>query len=376
MSGVTSFAPNTTVIPGSTRDPVNGSAPAKSQTSPFTGPRLRARVTGEVRGHAQRPSPLRLKRGAMAIAALSGFLVAAALSTPALATDYPLTIENCGTTVTFDAPPERVVTIKSTATELLLALGLGEKIVGVGFQDGPVPDEWAPDTQLTVLADRVPSQEVVLEAEPDFVYGGWESSFAADAAGTRDSLHALGVATYVAPTACRSEGTPEKLSFEDVFDQIVEMGAIFDVEDRAAQLVAEQRTMLEEIKPTSNLTGVWYSSATSTPYVGAGLGGPQMTMEALGIANIFADVEDTWTSASWEAIVDEDPDVMILVDAAWNSVTQKITLLNDNPATANLSAVQNERYIIIPFPAAEPGIRSIPATAELARQLQELDLNP
>jgi iron complex transport system substrate-binding protein len=299
--------------------------------------------------------------------------VIAAFSTPALATDYPLTIENCGTTVTFDAPPERVVTIKSTATELLLALGLGEKIVGVGFQDGPVPDAWAPDAELTVLADRVPSQEVVLEAEPDFVYGGWESSFAADGAGTRDSLHALGVATYVAPTACRSEGTPEKLSFEDVFDQIVEMGAIFDVEDRAIALVAEQRTMLEAIKPTSGLTGVWYSSATATPYVGAGLGGPQMTMDALGIANIFADVKDTWTSASWEAIVDQDPDVMILVDAAWNSVDQKITLLNDNPATANLTAVENERYIIIPFPAAEPGIRSIPATVDLARQLHELD---
>ncbi|WP_425033539.1 putative F420-0 ABC transporter substrate-binding protein [Pelagibacterium sp.] len=297
-----------------------------------------------------------------------------ALSTPAHATDYPLTIENCGATITFDAPPERVVTIKSTATELLLALGLAEKIVGVGFQDGPVPDAWAPATPLPILADRVPSQEVVLEAEPDFVYGGWESSFAADGAGTRDGLHALGVATYVAPTACRSQGTPDKLSFEDVFDQIVEMGAIFDVEDRATQLVAEQRTMLEEIKPASNLTGLWYSSATSTPYVGAGLGGPQMTMEALGIANIFADVEDTWTSASWEAIVDADPDVMILVDAAWNSVDQKITLLNDNPATANLSAVQNERYITIPFPAAEPGIRSIPAAADLARQLQELDL--
>ncbi|WP_417579610.1 putative F420-0 ABC transporter substrate-binding protein [Pelagibacterium sp.] len=293
---------------------------------------------------------------------------------PGFATDYPLTLVNCGTAVTFDAPPERVVAIKSTATELLLALGLADRIVGVGFQDGAVPDGWAPETPLTVLADRVPSQEVVLEAEPDLVYGGWESSFAADGAGTRDSLHALGVATYVAPTACRSGAAPEKLSFEDVFDQISEMGRIFDVEDRAAELLGAQRTMLEEIKPVAGLTGVWYSSATDTPYVGAGLGGPQMTMEALGITNIFAEIDDTWTSASWEAIVDADPDIMVLVDAAWNSVTQKIRLLNDNPATANLSAVQNERFIVIPFPAAEPGIRSIPAAADLARQLQELDL--
>ncbi|RDE08712.1 putative F420-0 ABC transporter substrate-binding protein [Pelagibacterium lacus] len=293
------------------------------------------------------------------------------LATPAAATDYPLTIENCGTSVTFAAPPQRVVTIKSTATEMLLALGLGDRIVGVGFQDGPVPEQWAPAAPLPVLADRVPSQEVVLEAEPDFVYGGWESSFAADAAGTRDSLAALGVATYVAPTACRSQ-TPGKLDFEDVFDQILEMGLIFDVEDRATALVAEQRTILEAIKPVSGVTGLWYSSATATPYVGAGLGGPQMTMEALGIANIFADLPDTWASASWEAVVDADPGVIILVDALWNSRQQKIALLNDNPATANLSAVRAERYLTIPFPAAEPGIRSVPATRDLADQLAAL----
>ena len=310
-----------------------------------------------------------------ALAKVAALAIASALLTaPALATDYPLTIENCGATVTFTAPPERVVTIKSTATEMLLALGLGDKIVGVGFQDGPVPEEWAPETELPVLAERVPSQEVVLEAEPDFIYGGWESSFAADAAGERDSLHALGIATYVAPTACRSTGTPEKLSFEDIFDQIIEMGAIFDVEDRAAELVDQQRALLAEIKPVSELTGVWYSSATSTPYVGAGLGGPQTTMDALGITNIFSDVPDTWTSASWEAIVDQNPDVMILVDAEWNSVDQKIRLLNDNPATANMSAVQNARYLTIPFPAAEPGVRSVPATVDLANQLTGLEL--
>jgi iron complex transport system substrate-binding protein len=63
---------------------------------------------------------------------------------------------------------------------------------------------------------------------------------------------------------------------------------------------------------------------------------------------------------------------MILVDAEWNSVDQKIRLLNDNPATANMSAVQNAQYLTIPFPAAEPGVRSVPATVDLASQLTEL----
>src|SRR5690554_3929326 len=41
----------------------------------------------------------------------------------------PLIIDNCGFTMTVSKTPKRVVTIKSTSTELLLALGLGERIV-------------------------------------------------------------------------------------------------------------------------------------------------------------------------------------------------------------------------------------------------------
>ena len=118
------------------------------------------------------------------------------------ATTYPLTLQNCGFAVTFDKAPQRVVTIKSTATELLLSLGLRDRIVGVGFQDGPLPaDLAAAGAGLKVLSEKAPSQEVVLETEPDFVYGGWESNFAGDAAGERPSLKKLGVASYVSPPA-------------------------------------------------------------------------------------------------------------------------------------------------------------------------------
>jgi iron complex transport system substrate-binding protein len=286
------------------------------------------------------------------------------------ATTYPLTLDNCGISVTLDAAPQRVVTIKSTATELLLALGLADKIVGVGFQDGPLPDDLAAD--LPVLSDKLPSQEVVLEAEPDFIYGGWESNFAADGAGERPTLAQLGVATYVAPAACRSI-TPPKLGFEQLFSEFAEMGTIFDVSAAAEALVAEQQATLATIAPdTRALTALWYSSGTKTPYVGAGTNAPAMIMEALGLANIFAHVEEGWTSASWEAIVDANPDVIVLVDAAWNSAEQKKALLAENPITSQLDAVIHQRYLVLPFPAAEAGIRNVPATADLAAQLSRL----
>ena len=292
-------------------------------------------------------------------------------------TSYPLTLDNCGISVTLQAAPQRVVTIKSTATEMLLALGLEERIAGVGFQDGPVPEPWAgAGAALPVLSEKLPSQEVVLEVEPDFVYGGWESNFAADGAGERPALAGLGIASYVSPAACRSI-KPAKLTFDDLFKQIAEMGAIFDASASAEALIAEQRATLAAVAPdTRGLTAVWYSSGTKTPYVGAGSNAPAMILEALGLENIMADVDDGWVSASWEAIVDANPDVIVLVDAAWNSAEQKKRLLAENPITSRLDAVVNQRYLVVPFPASEAGVRNAGAVADMAAQLAAIDFAP
>lgn len=298
-------------------------------------------------------------------------------STAMAQTTYPLTLDNCGAELALFEVPQRVVTIKSTTTELLLALGLGDRIVGVGFQDGPAPEPWtAQAAALPVLSDKLPSQEVVLEAEPDFIYGGWESNFAADGAGERAMLAALGVATYVAPAACRSI-KPAKLSFDDVFAEITEMGAIFDVEAAAQTLIAEQQAVLDAIPVDERgLTSVWYSSGTKAPYIGAGSGAPQMMLEALGLDNIMASVDEGWISASWEAVVDANPDVIVLVDATWNSAEQKKKLLAENPITGKLDAVINQRYLVVPFPASEAGVRNVGATADMAAQLAGLSFTP
>lgn len=290
---------------------------------------------------------------------------------PGLSADYPLNLDNCGFALDIEAPPQRVVAIKSTAAELLLSLGLGEKLVGLAFLDGPLPDALG-GGDIPILSEKLPSQEVVLEVEPDFIYGGWESNFAADGAGDRPTLSQLGVASYVAPAACRSV-KPAKLTFDHLFDEIAEMGAIFDVEDRAAALVAEQKAALAGVAAdTRGLTAVWYSSGTKAPYVGAGSNAPAMMMEALGLENIFGGVDEGWTAASWEAVVDANPDVIVLVDAAWNSAEAKKKLLAENPITSKLDAVVNQHYLVVPFPASEAGIRNVPATVDMAGQLAGL----
>jgi iron complex transport system substrate-binding protein len=317
---------------------------------------------------------------ALGIAGCSSSTAApAASSTPTTSapTSETVSIDNCGFDLVVATPPERIVTIKSTSTEMLLALGLGDKIIGTGFPDGPVPDEWASAAaDIPTISDFAPSQEAVLDLEPDFVFGGWESNFTAEAAGERATLDSLGIGSYVSPAACKEDGyKPDPLTFDLVFDEILEAGAIFGADDAAAELVATQSEQLDSITPDDRgLSALWYSSGTDTPYVGAGIGAPQMMLDQLGVTNIAANVDDTWSSLSWEAVVDADPDVIVLVDASWNTAESKIALLEGNPATAGLTAVTNGSYLRIPFAAGEAGVRNVEATAELAAQLTALEI--
>ncbi|UZN04791.1 putative F420-0 ABC transporter substrate-binding protein [Cellulomonas sp. S1-8] len=342
--------------------------------------------------HARRPrtpatAPRSVHRVARGAALTVGALLLASCATGAPAagptagsatdapTSTPVTLDNCGTEVMFDAPPERVVTIKSSTTEMLLALGLSDVLVGTAFADGPVPEQWAEDVaDVPVLSDNVPGQEAVLEVEPDLVYAGWESNLSADGAGERETLATLGIASYVSPSACKAPGyQPDPLTFDDVFSEIREIGDVFDVPDAAEQVVADQQATLDAIEPADGQTAVWWSSGTDTPYVGAGIGAPQMLLDAAGLSNVFADVQDTWTSVGWEQIVAADPDVLVLVDSAWNSAQKKKDLLAAHPAASQLAAVREQRYVVVPFAATEAGVRNAQAASDVADAVRALD---
>ena len=317
-----------------------------------------------------------LALGVASLFALTACATASAAPPSSPSTSASRKIDNCGTTVDFTgAAPKRVVTIKSSSTEMLLALGLGDRIVGTAFQDGPVPSAWkAQAATLTSLSNFVPSQEVVLAREPNLVYGGWESNFSADGAGTRGELATLGVSTYVSPAACKEVGyQPTRLRFSDIFSEIDQVAAIFRVSD--AKLLATQKAELASITAdTRGLTALWYSSGEDSPYVGAGIGAPQLVLDTIGLKNVAGSVKDTWTSFNWESVVEADPDVIVLVDASWNTAAKKIQSLETNPATANLTAVKSHHYLTVPFAASEAGVRTVSAAKDLADQLAKLDL--
>lgn len=283
-------------------------------------------------------------------------------------------INNCGVELELDSPPERVFTVKSSTLEMLLALGLEDRVVGSAYLDGPVPEELTPSGWTpNVVSDEIPSREVLLSHDPDFVLAGWESNVSADGIGERDELAELGIDSYVLPPACEFDNEVEQsVTFEDIFAMFEEVGVLFDVEQEVEELVANQQQTLEDIEqPADEVDVLWYSSGSDAPFVAGAAGTPHMIMEAAGVNNVLDDVARTWFSISWEGFVSEDPDFIVLVDAPWNTAEDKRERIESHPAASRLDAVEAGNYIEIPFAATEAGIRNVDAASMVADAVAE-----
>ncbi|MGM1028494.1 MAG: ABC transporter substrate-binding protein [Actinomycetota bacterium] len=320
------------------------------------------------------PRRLVLAAATAALLALSGCASPGSAPSPSTsAAAQPAAIDDCGVAVTPRAEPAaRILAVKSTAAELVVALGLGDALVSTAFLDGPL--EMEPGDAEPPAIEGMPSREAVLALEPDAVVAGWESAFAPEAAGDRAALHELGITTWVSPAACRSVDVAP-LSWDALLGEFIDTGVALGVPEAGEALVAEQRAALDAIEPLDDgATALWYSSGEDAPYVGGGAGAPQLVLDSAGLTNVAADVPDAWTAMSWEALAASDPDVIVLVDAAWHTAESKIERLRANPATAQLGAVRDGRFVVVPFPMAEAGVGSIGAVELVVDGVRAMDL--
>lgn len=295
---------------------------------------------------------------------------------PSTNTAFPVTITNCGVERTVTAQPHKVVTLNQGATEVVLALGLEKQLAGTAYLDDAVPAKWqAAYDQVPVLAKEYPSREALLGAAPDFVYASYSSAFDAKVAGSQDELAADGVGSYLSPFFCEQDAA--EASFDSVWSEVTDVATALGHPEAATDLVAEQRkelTTLAEEKAGDGVDIVWFDAGDKAPSVGAGDGGPQLVMEAVGATNVFADLPGNWADASWESVVAADPDVIVLSDAAWSTAADKKAHLLKDPVLQQLSAVKNNRFVVLPFSETTPGVRLVDGASSLAEQLDALDL--
>ena len=302
--------------------------------------------------------------------------MAATPITEAATNGYPVTIENCGVELTYDAAPQRAVTMNQAATEIMLALGLESRMVGTAGLDDAVPPQWAAAyASVPILSDVYPGQETLFGEQVDFVYGSYRSAFGDEAAGARTELATLDIMSYLSEASCEDAALrPAEVTFATLFDEILDIGRIFGVEARAQAVVAEMQGTLDTVaasigEDAQPVSVFWYDSETDAPYAGSCCGAPAMMMAAVGATNIFADAPGTWASVMWEEVVARNPQVIVLADAEWSTATEKRDLLRNDPRFASLDAVQNQRFVTIPFAGTTLGVRNVDGVVTLARGL-------
>ena len=291
-------------------------------------------------------------------------------STPALA--FPVTVPSCNRTVTFDAPPARAIANDVNLIEMMLALGLRDRMVGYTGVSGWKtldPELREGIAELPELSARYPSREVLAGAEPDFFFAGWNYGMTVGGEVTPETLEPLGIKTYELTESCIFVGPKAKSSMQDMYNDLLNLGTIFGVKDRAKELVAGYEAKLAEItvgvdrsKPVRVFV---YDSGEETPFTAGAYAIPTALIEAAGGRNIMDDLDKSWATVAWEPVVERNPEVIVIVNYGDVTAEQKIAFLEGNPAFAGIDAVRNDRYVVLEYVEATPGPRNIRAVEKL-----------
>ncbi|MFJ2377619.1 ABC transporter substrate-binding protein [Streptomyces sp. NPDC087769] len=310
---------------------------------------------------------------------------------PGRADGYPVTLKNCGRTVTVDAPPRHAVSVDQGSTEILLSLGLADRMAATATWTDPVMKglEKA-NAEVPRIADDRPSSEKVLDREPDFVSASFESTLAKGGVAPREQFESLGVPTYVSPADCTGKDNSgggdgartAPLTMDSVYGEVRDLARVFGVPERGDALVAALRERVKKATEDIDASGTtllyWFSDSKA-PYLAGCCGAPGIITEELGAKNVFDDTHEEWPQISWETVADRNPDVLVIGDLTRRAQTaesaaKKIEFLESNPATKNMDAVRHKRYVLLSGQAMNPSVRTVEGVERVAAGLRGFGL--
>jgi iron complex transport system substrate-binding protein len=243
---------------------------------------------------------------------------------------FPVTVEADNGSVTIEEMPEAIISLSSTATEMLFAIGAGDQVVAVDEQSN-YPEE-APVTDLSGIE---PNVEAILAYEPDLVVIQF------DPGDLVASLEAAGVPVLSYGAA---------VTVDDTYRQIEALGAATGhVEDAIVvnesiqtdldKIVADAPDVAEGTSYYHEIDNTFYS-ATSTSFIG-------LIYSMFGLENI-ADPADAdgaafgYPQLSAEFIVSADPDLIFLANTLYGESPETVAA---RPGWDALTAVQEGNVV-------------------------------
>ena len=289
-----------------------------------------------------------------------------------------VSVDSCNRTVTFDSPPQRAISNDVNLTEMMLVLGLSDKMVGyTGISGWKTLDKEMRlgVKQLPELSPKYPTKEVLVGADADFFFAGWNYGMKVGGEVTPETLKPFGINVYELTESCIHIMTKKKVSMDDMYNDLLNLGLIFQIENRAKKLVDAYRSDLKKF--TQKLESIpakkvfVYDSGEDTPFTAGRYAMPTALIEAAGGINIMDDFQKSWGTVTWEEVIDRNPEVVVIVNYGKVTAEQKRKFMMSNPAFANIDAVKNDRFVTLEYVEATPGPRNIKAIKKLAKAFRQ-----
>ncbi|SPH19611.1 Vitamin B12-binding protein [Ascidiaceihabitans donghaensis] len=298
-------------------------------------------------------------------------LTALSLASTAMA---QTTVQSCDRTVTFATPPKAAISNDVNLTEMMLALKLQDHMVGYTGISGwkTLDDKMTMGVEaLPELSSKYPAKEVLIGADADFFFAGWNYGMRVGGEVTPQTLAPFGIAVYELTESCIHVGPKDAASMDDMYNDLRNLGAIFGVSVRAETLIegyqSELAAFLDEQSALETAPRVFvYDSGEDVPFTAGQFAMPNALIEAAGGTNIMNDLDKSWATVGWEAVVDRNPEIVVIVNYGEVTADQKIEFMMSNPAFADIDAVRNKRFVVLEYVEATPGPRNIEAVKTLA----------
>lgn len=264
-------------------------------------------------------------------------------------------IDDAGREVTINEMPERIVSFGPSITEILFALGLGDRVVGVSdYSDYPAEAQGIP----SIGNAYSPSIEILVELEPDLVLTVEHEQL-------NSQLEALGL-TYLILSPTDIDG---------IFANIQLVGAVTGTGDEAEALIDDMQDAMANIlaivegAPTVSVFYIIDASLDLTMPWTAGEGSfIDVLITMAGGENIAHETPGEWVQFSIEEVVSADPDFIIIQTMIAGVPTVTIETLEAHPIWGSMRAViEGNVFIIDGDLVSRPGPRIVQGLEELAR---------
>jgi iron complex transport system substrate-binding protein len=262
--------------------------------------------------------------------------------------------DQTGRTVHVPARIERVVSLAPNVTEILFALGVENRLVGVTHQCNFPPAAAAAKPKVGDTLN--PSLETLILLKPDLVIGTAEGNRRE----TIDLLERAGIPLY----GTHANTVPE------IFASIRQLAELMSVPESGERLAGDLEARLGRLErrlagaPRPRvLVAIWLD-----PLITAG--GDTFLNDVLrraGAESVTASLSESWPRLSLEAVIESNPDYLVL--PRLHSLQARLDDLRARPAWRNVRAVAAGRIVWLDEALLRPGPRIVAAIEDLARAL-------